>query len=364
MAAVSSSASARTEFATALAQIASERGIEVSTIIAAIGEAIKAAYRKDYLLVHPEEEFEDADFDVVVNEDTGEARVYDVTVEPKKDVTPPGFGRIAAQTAKQVILQKVREAEKDAIIADYSTKIGTLIQGTVIRYDDEHVIVDIGRGQAWMPVEEQMRGEPYRINNRYTFLIKEIRETHRGKTIIVSRGDKQLIAKLFEREVPEVSSGAVEIVAIAREAGVRTKIAVASAQEGVDPVGACVGQKGVRVQEVIKEVNNEKIDIIQHSSDQRMFIQTALAPAEHLKVTLDDPSKTAKVICPDDQLSLAIGRNGQNARLAARLTGWRITIVGETITPEIETTEFAPEEPTVETVVTPETEATVDTKTE
>ncbi len=345
MAPASSNTAARTEFASATAQIASERGIEVATIITAIKEAIKAAYRKDWLLTNPDKEFVEDDFDVDVNEDTGESRVFQVSGKARKDVTPPGFGRIAAQTAKQVILQKVREAEKDAIIADYSGKIGTLVQGTVIRFDDKHVIVDIGRGQAWMPVEEQMRGEFYRINTRLTFYIKDIRETHRGKTIIVSRGDKQLIAKLFEREVPEVSSGAVKIVAISREAGVRTKVAVASAQEGVDPVGACVGQKGVRVQEVIKEVNNEKIDIIQYSDDQRVFIQAALAPAEHLKVTLEDKTKVAKVVCPDDQLSLAIGRNGQNARLAAKLTGWKITIAGETTQPETDQTEFAPEEP-------------------
>lgn len=347
--------SARTEFASALTQIASERGIEVKTIIDAIKEAIKAAYRKDWMLVNPDVEFLDENFDVEINEDSGESRVFDITDGKRKDVTPPGFGRIAAQTAKQVILQKVREAEKDAIIADYTDKIGTLVQGTVIRYDDRHVIVDIGRGQAWMPVEEQMRGEFYRINTRLTFYIKDIREMHRGQTIIVSRADKNLIAKLFEREVPEVASKAVEIVSIAREAGVRTKLAVKSSQEGVDPVGACVGQKGVRVQEVIKEVNNEKIDIIQSAEDARTFIQAALAPAEHLKVTLDEEKKAAKVVCPDDQLSLAIGRNGQNARLAAKLTGWHITIVGETTQPENAQTEFSAAEdiivePTVEEV--------------
>ncbi|MEP7167356.1 MAG: transcription termination factor NusA [Candidatus Woesebacteria bacterium] len=352
--AASASNNARTEFASALTQIASERGIEVSTIIAAIKEAIKAAFRKDWMLTHEDEEFLDEDFDVEINEESGESRVFDIRNDKRTDVTPPGFGRIAAQTAKQVILQKVREAEKDAIIADYSEKIGTLVQGTVIRYDERSVIVDIGRGQAWMPIEEQMRGEFYRINTRLTFYIKDIRETHRGKTIIVSRADKQLVAKLFEREVPEVGSGAVEIVSIAREAGVRTKLAVKSTQDGIDPVGACVGQKGVRVQEVIKEVNNEKIDIIQSADDARTFIQAALAPAEHLKVTLEEVKKAATVVCPDDQLSLAIGRNGQNARLAAKLTGWHITIVGETTQPENAQTEFAATEE--EVVTEPKTE--------
>lgn len=345
--AAANSSNARTEFASALAQIASERGIEVTTIIEAIKEAIKAAFRKDWQLVNPDTEFLEENFDAEVNEDTGESKIFELTDGERKDVTPPGFGRIAAQTAKQVILQKVREAEKDAIIADYTEKIGSLVQGTVVRYDDRHVVVDIGRGQAWMPIEEQMRGEFYRINTRLTFYIKEIREMHRGNTIIVSRADKELVARLFEREVPEVSSKAVEIVSIAREAGIRTKLAVKSTQEGVDPVGACVGQKGVRVQEVIKEVNNEKIDIIQHADDARTFIQAALAPAEHLKVTLDEDKKAAKVVCPDDQLSLAIGRNGQNARLAAKLTGWHITIVGETTQPESAQTEFAATEEVV-----------------
>ncbi|HSW89254.1 MAG TPA: transcription termination factor NusA [Patescibacteria group bacterium] len=348
-------ATARTEFAAALSQIASERGIEVATILAAIKEAMMAALRKDWQMSNPDSEFDETAFDIDVNPDTGESKVFDVKDGKRTDATPPGFGRIAAQTAKQVILQKVREAEKDAIIADYNGKIGTLVPGVVLRYDDKNVIIDIGRGQAYLPPEEQMRGEFYRINTRLTFYIKDIRETMRGKTIIVSRADKELVSKLFEREVPEMGSGAVKVSAIAREAGVRTKIAVSSTQDGVDPVGACVGQKGVRVQEVIKELNNEKIDIIQFSDDLRVFIQAALAPSEHLKVTLDDKKKAAVVVCPDDQLSLAIGRGGQNARLAAKLTGWHITIKPETPTEETKEAEFSPVE---------ETEIIVEQKTE
>lgn len=344
------SATARTEFAAALAQIASERGIEVAVIIDAIKQAIEAAYRKDFLLTHTEDEYITEDYQIDVNPDTGESKVYHMVDGKRQDVTPPGFGRIAAQTAKQVILQKVREAEKDAVIADYSTKIGTLVTGTVIRFDEKMVIVDIGRGQGFMPPEEQMRGEFYRINTRLTFYIKDIRETMRGKTIIVSRADKQLVAKLFEREVPEVGSGAVEVVSIAREAGIRTKIAVNSTQEGVDPVGSCVGQKGVRVQEVIRELNNEKIDIIQFSNDLKTYMQAALAPAENLQIELDEKDKRAVVTCPEDQLSLAIGRGGQNARLAARLTGFHVTIKSggeETVVGE---SEFSPEEAVIEPV--------------
>lgn len=349
---MSTSATARTEFASALSQIASERGIQVETILEAIKEAIKAAYRKDWLLTHQAEEFNEADYEVSLNADTGESRVFSL-LEARKDVTPPGFGRIAAQTAKQVILQKVREAEKDAVIDEYSHKLGTIVSGTVVRFDDKNVVLDIGRGQGYMPPEEQMRSEFYRINTRLTVLIKDIRETLRGKTIIVSRADKELVSKLFEREVPEVGSGAVKVVAIAREAGVRTKIAVQSTQDGVDPVGSCVGQKGVRVQEVIKELNNEKIDIIQHNDDKRLFMQSALAPAEHLKITLDEAAGLAKVTCPEDQLSLAIGRGGQNARLAAKLTHFKITIKSDNATEETPINEFTAEE---------EKEATNDTK--
>lgn len=338
---------ARTEFASALNQIASERGIDPKVIIAAIEDAILAAFRKDNQLAgSTEEEFEEERYKVRVNPDSGEARVYEVKDGKEVDITPAGFGRIAAQTAKQVILQKVREAEKEAVISDYQTKLGTLVPGTVIRFDDKNVVVDIGRGQAYMPPEDQMRSEFYRINTRLTFYLKDIRETMRGKTIIVSRAVKELVAKLFEREVPEVASGAVEIVAIAREAGVRTKIAVKSTQEGVDPVGSCVGQKGVRVQEVIKELNNEKIDIIQASDDERTYLQAALAPAEHLKITIDAGTMLAKVVCPEDQLSLAIGRGGQNARLAAKLTGYKINIKAEGAEEPVEgqVNEFSPEE--------------------
>jgi N utilization substance protein A len=327
---------ARTEFAAAIAQIASERKISAESIIEGIRQALVAAYRRQA----GELEIEMHYF-ATVNEMTGESRIMRAPVlafdevtgeatewDTKKveDVTPAGFGRIAAQTAKQVILQKIRESEKNQIISDYQDKLGELITGQILRMDGRTVIVDITRGQGYMPPEEQMRGEFYKMNARMSFLIKEIRETHRGQQIILSRADKQLVAKLFEREVPEVASGAVEIVALAREAGVRTKLAVKSTQEGVDPVGSCVGQRGVRVQEVIKELNNEKIDIIPYSENKTLFLQAALAPAENIKVEFDQAGITAVVTVPDDQLSLAIGRGGQNVRMAAKLTGYQITV--------------------------------------
>ena len=319
---------ARTEFAAALNQICTERGIDPEVVIDTIKSAILAAYHKDFTIDFEAYEAQGIVMEVEVDPNTGATTVYKTENGKKTDVTPPGFGRIAAQTAKQVILQRVREAEKDAIIGEYTDKVGTIISGMVLRFDGKNVIVDIGRGQGFMPPEEQMRNEFYRMNQRLIVYIKEIRETMRGKTIIVSRAAEELVTELFRREVPEVSSGAVVIKAIAREAGIRTKIAVDSTQSGVDPVGSCVGQKGVRVQEVINELNNEKIDIIQYTQDPQSFISAVLAPAENVSINLDTEKQIATITVPDDQLSLAIGKGGQNVRLAAKLTGYKLDIVG------------------------------------
>ena len=328
----------RTEFAAAIAQIANDRKIEPEAIYDGIRQALVSAYRKQM----GDDLADEFHYYVELNPESGEAHIFKAPVlekdpeteevtkwDAKKavEVTPAGFGRIAAQTAKQVILQKIRRSEKDQIIADYTDKMGEVVTAQILRMDGRSVVLDIGRGQGWMPPEEQMRGEFYRLNERIAVLIKEIQETPKGKTIIVSRADKQLVVKLFEREVPEVASKAVEIVTIAREAGVRTKLAVRSTQEGVDPVGSCVGQRGVRVQRVIEELNNEKEDIIPYSDETSQLLKDALAPAEKLTIELNpDGSKVAVVSAPDDQLSLAIGRGGQNVRLAAKLTGWQITI--------------------------------------
>lgn len=314
---------ARTEFAAALNQICAERGIEPEVVLETIKAAILAAYRKDYGL---EEEIE---YEVEIDPLTGRARIFKKVKDKKQDVTPPGFGRIAAQTAKQVILQRVREAEKDAIIAEYSEKINTIVNGMVLRFDGPNIIVDIGRGQGTMPPQEQVRTERYKLNQRTVVYIADIRDTMKGKTIIVSRAHPGLVKELFRREVPEVTSAAVEIKTIAREAGNRTKIAVDSTQEGVDAVGSCVGQRGIRVQAVINELAGEKIDIIQYSNNIKTFITAALAPAEGIKIETDEKKKTTTVTVPDDQLSLAIGRGGQNVRLAAKLTGYKIDIKGE-----------------------------------
>jgi len=314
----------KSEFALALNQICAERGIDPKVVIESIKQAILAALKRD-LGVAEEEVL--VGYAVSVNEDTGAIAVE----KDGQDATPAGFGRIAAQVAKQVIMQRVREAEKDAIITEYQDKIGTLVTGMILRFDGPNVVVDIGRGQAIMPLTETITNEFYRLNQRVAVYIKEIRDTYKGQAIIVSRSAPELVQELFAREVPEVGSKSVEIVAIARESGHRTKIAVKSNEDGVDPVGSCVGQKGVRVQAVINELNGEKIDIVEYSDNLAEFVKSALAPAEGLDVKIDDKKRKVTVTVPDDQLSLAIGRGGQNARLAAKLTGYKIDIKGETI---------------------------------
>src|SRR3989344_4569287 len=309
----------RTEFALALNQVAAERGIDIGVVLETIKSAILAAYHKDYGVDREELE----EYDVTIDSKTGEAHI----IKEGKDITPPGFGRIAAQTAKQVILQRIREAEKNAILTDYATRVGTIINGMILRFDGPNIIIDIGRAQGIMPPPEQVRIEQYRVNQRLSFYVKEIREGRRGSDIVLSRADPRLVAGLFKREVPEVSNGSVEVKALAREAGSRTKIAVNSVQSGVDPVGSCVGQKGVRVQAVINELGqNEKIDVIQWNDNLEQFITAALAPAQDLHITINENEKQALVQVPEDQLSLAIGKNGQNVRLASKLTGYVIDI--------------------------------------
>jgi N utilization substance protein A len=309
----------RTEFALALNQVATERGIDVSVVLESIKTAIKAAYIKDF--GRPDDDPEKITVDLDAK--TGEAKV----IIEGKDVTPYGFGRIAAQTAKQVILQRIREEEKNAVLTDYASRVGSLINGMILRFDGPNVIVDVGRSQGIMPPSEQIRIEQYHVNQRLTFLLKEIREGYRGSEIILSRADPQLVAALFTREVPELASGSVEIKSIVREAGGRTKIAVYSSQSGVDPVGSCVGQKGVRVQAVINELGQEeKIDVLAWTDDMVQLITSALSPAKDLVIKLDKKNKQATVFVPEESLSVAIGRGGQNVRLASKLTGYILDI--------------------------------------
>src|SRR5260221_6118984 len=309
----------RSEFYLALNQVATERGVSVEDILETVQNAILAAYRKD----HPDVDLESNEYSVTLNKNTGEARVF----HKSTDITPPGFGRIAAQTAKQVILQKVREKEKEAILSDYATRVGSIMNGLILRFAGPNIIVDFGKSEAIMQKEEQMLAEKYHINQRLTFYLVEIREGLRGQELVVSRAHPGLLEGLFKREVPELAQGNVEVKGIAREAGSRSKIAVAATQSGIDPVGSLVGQKGVRVQAVIQEFSGiEKLDIIQWQEDIKLYIAASLSPAKELTIELNEDTNTAFVSAPQDQLSIAIGKDGQNARLASKLTGWRIGI--------------------------------------
>jgi N utilization substance protein A len=284
-----------------------------------------------------------------IDPETGEAREIEepeVALErleayrdqiDERDVTPDGFGRIAAQTAKQVILQRIREAERDMMFEEYRDRVGELITGLVQQTDSRYTLVQLReRVEALLPKSEQVEGERYEHGGRIKAVIKDVSNSTKGPSIIVSRRDPELIRSLFELEVPEMADGLVEITDVAREPGYRSKIAVVSHVQGVDPVGACVGPRGSRVRMVVSELRGEKIDIIPYNDEPARFVAKALSPARVREVYVDDDAKQATVVVPDDQLSLAIGREGQNARLAARLTGWRIDIRSET--------EFAEEE--------------------
>lgn len=317
----------RSEFLLALNQVANERGVDVEVVLDTVKNAILAAYKKD----HPDVELEE--YSTTLDKNTGEATIF----HKKKNVTPPGFGRIAAQTARQVILQKIREKEKEAIIADYKLRVGTIVNGMILRFAGPNIIVDVGKAEALMPIPEQIPNEKYHLNQRLAVYVSEIREGLKGEEIIVSRSSNGLLEGLFKREVPEVAKGSVIIKNIAREPGVRCKVAVYSNQQGIDPVGSCVGQRGVRVQAIIQEFSGiEKIDIIQWQENAKDYIGQALSPAKNVRVEIDKnptPSsgqeKIVHVFVPVEELSLAIGRDGQNVRLASKLTGYRIEIEEE-----------------------------------
>jgi N utilization substance protein A len=311
----------KSEFALALNQVCTERGISPDDVIESIEAAILAAYKKEF-----PETLEDTDITIKVNRDTGEAKVF----KNKKDMTPPGFGRIAAQTAKQVTLQKIREVEKKTVISHYKSQIGSIARGRVIRFDGYNAFVDIGRVEAVLPKEEQIKNEKYDVNTNLVFYIKEISDDKFGNSrVIVSRTNPSLIIELFKKEVPEIANNTVEIKNVAREPGERAKIAVYSTQGGVDPVGACVGQRGVRVQTVTNELDgNEKIDIIQWNKDDKLFLSAALSPAKiiDVEIVLNKKTQKAKVTVDEIQAPLAIGRNGVNVNLASKLTGYEIDI--------------------------------------
>ncbi len=348
----------RSEFAGAITQIASERKIEKEAIYEAIKQALVVAYRKQigdlddkyhyYALLDYDSGQSKIMKALITKFDEENQEVLEFDDKNAFDVTPAGFGRVAAQMAKQVIIQKIRESEKNQIIDDFSNKIGQMIHGQVLRMNGKSVLFDLGRGYGLMPPEEQMRGEFYRPNSHLSVLIQSIKDDKRGKIVVVSRADKELVKLLFEREVPEIASKAVQIVDIAREAGLRTKLIVKTDSQGIDPVGSCVGQKGIRVQQVIKELNNEKIDIIPFSENKKTLVMGALAPAENLKVEINEKENLIEVIVPDDQVSLAIGRGGQNVRLAAKLLHMQINIKSDS--GEVKTLSTGKEEYEIDTM--------------
>ena len=312
------------EFNAAISQVAAEKGITVESVLESVRSALATAYKKDRKEAGEQVELEEIIVDL--NPDTGEVRI----LKDGMDVTPSGFGRIAAQTARQVMVQKIRETEKDVITTEFKEKIGQIVSGIVFRIERGVVTLDMGknRSQGVMPKGEQVPTENYRINQRLKVLVKDIQETTRGTEIVVSRSDPDFVVRLFEQEVPEIASGTVVIEAIAREAGSRTKMAVSSKDDKIDPVGSCVGQKGVRVQSIISELFGEKIDIVPYSNITEKLIAASLSPAKVTEVELDQKEKRAIVTVPEDQQSLAIGKEGQNARLANKLTKWKIDIKG------------------------------------
>jgi N utilization substance protein A len=344
----------KNELAVAFDQICSERHLDKEVVLEAIEIALLAAYKKDFgshqsitAKIDPEtgqvrlytakevvEEIHDERFEISL----AEAKRINENAELGEPVMietlpPERFGRIAAQTAKQVILQRIHEAERDALFNSYAEREGELINGTVQNIMPQGVTLNLGRTEALLPRSQQIPGEYYRLHQRVRAYVLEVRKTNRGPHIIVSRTHRNMLRRLLELEVPEIFNGTVEIKAIAREAGSRSKVAVNAVQAGIDPVGACVGMRGVRIQNVVKELNGEKIDVVEWNPDTSVFIANALSPAKVMNAYLDDDStegKTATVIVPDDQLSLAIGKAGQNARLAAKLTGWRIDIKSTT----------------------------------
>jgi transcription termination/antitermination protein NusA len=331
-------------------QVSREKGVDPRVLISALEEAVKAAARKKH---GPDYELE-----VSYNEEAGEIEVFEfkevveqvenehleVSFEEAKQLDPESevgdslgikmdtdtFGRIAAQSAKQVIMQRLKEAERDIVYDDFKDRRGEIINGIVQRFDRGAIIVNLGRTEAELPGKEQVPREPYKQGDRIRAYILEIRQFSRGPQIVLSRTHPNFVGALFENEVPEIAEGIVEIVQVAREPGSRSKIAVRSRDSDVDPVGACVGMKGRRVQAVVQELRGEKIDIVPFDTDPAKFICNALAPAEITRVIVDENNRSMEVVVADDQLSLAIGKKGQNVRLASRLTGWRLDVVGET----------------------------------
>ncbi len=337
------------DFLDALRQIEKEKEIPLEVLLSTIESALETAYKKNFAAtgdVRVRVSSSKGGFHVFCEKDVvetvenshteisiEEARKHDPNVRVgdviEIEVTPENFGRIAAQTAKQVVVQRIREAEREHVYEEFGDRVGEVLTCTVQRREQRNVFVNLGKIEAVLPPAEQVPTEPYRFNDRLKVYVLEVRRTPKGPQVVVSRTHPSLIRRLFELEVPEITEGIVSIKSVAREPGARTKVAVFSNDEKVDAMGACVGHRGTRVQSVVNELYGEKIDIVRWNERIDKFIGEALSPAKAISVTCDEESKTALVVMPDSQLSLAIGKSGQNVRLAARLTGWRIDIRSE-----------------------------------
>ena len=337
----------KSDFLVALTQLAAERNLPREVVLSAIEAALMSAYRKDNIMVGQ-------NISVKLDPGSGDVSVYVVktVVEDVEDelleisvpdaqkikadaelgesvateTVPHIAGRIAAQTAKQVVMQRLREAERELVFEEFADKQGEVFTVTVQRVEPKQIIVELGRAEAVIPYHEQVPSERYRVGQKMRALLQIVERSSKGPELIASRADKLLLRRLFEMEVPEIFNGAVEIMAIAREPGSRSKVAVRATQEGVDPVGSCVGLRGVRIQNIVNELQGEKIDVVEWNADPARFIANALNPSQVLRVELDSTAEAALAVVPDRQLSLAIGKEGQNARLAARLTGWKVDI--------------------------------------
>ncbi|AST59032.1 transcription termination/antitermination protein NusA [Thermoanaerobacterium thermosaccharolyticum] len=337
------------EFIEALDQICTDKGIPKDTMFEAIEAALVSAYKKNYGTAQ--------NVKVKMDRETGDVKVYaqktvvenvyndllEISLEDAQklskkyqvgdvvdiEVTPKSFGRIAAQNAKQVVVQRIREAERGIVYEDFLSKESEIVTGIVERIERKNVLVDLGKTEATLTPNEQIPNETYNHGDRIKVYIVEVKKTTKGPQILISRSHPGLVKRLFEMEVPELQQGIVEIRSISREPGSRTKMAVYTKDENVDPVGSCVGYKGARVQAVVNELKGEKIDIVRWSSKPQEFVTNALSPAKVLSIDIDEKEKIARVVVPDYQLSLAIGKEGQNVRLAAKLTGWKIDITSE-----------------------------------
>jgi N utilization substance protein A len=335
----------------AMDELEKERGIKKDYLIESLENALVAAYKKNFDSVD--------NVQVTINQETGDIHIYSVreVVEKSEDpllelgidearrinskveiggtvnleIFPKDFGRIAAQTAKQVVVQKIREAERDIVYNEYHDKTGEIVTGIIQKVDEKQIVLDLGKLEGVMNEKGQIPTEHYNVNDKIRAYVVAVKKEVKGNPqVIVSRTDPDFVRKLFEFEIPEIYEGLIEIKSVSRDAGSRSKVAVYSKNENIDPVGSCVGQKGVRIQNIINELHGEKIDVIEWNEDPSIFIAAALLPAQVMAVDVREEEKFAQVIVPDDQLSLAIGKSGQNARLAAKLTNWKIDIKSET----------------------------------